>query len=199
VRKSVEIRWAEVDPGVIHRGLCVLGIVILVAGCHARQRTGNRTLLERISGAGGSGVQAPRPGELAEDGETAITEQCGKQSYKTASQGLIVSETGLHEDVFALRNRVSYGEMAYGLDEALRLESLLLTEANRRGQSSGQADCIREFAEHLESLTDPMVEADARLKELDASAFKDAAREADEQAEKTLREPEMPAVSKAQP
>jgi len=173
--------------------------MLLVAGCHARHGTGDATLLERISGAGSPGIQAPRPGELAEAGDTAITEQCGKQSYKTASQGLIVSETGLHEDVFALRNRVSYGEMAYGLDEALRLESLLLTDADRRGRSSGQADCIREFAEHLESLTDPMVEADARLKELDASAFKDSAKEAEEQAEKTLREPETPAVPKAQP
>ena len=187
------------DPGVIRRGACVLGMMILVAGCRARQATKEATLLERISGAGSSGVRAPGPGELAEDGDAAITEQCGKQSYKTASQGLIVSETGLHEDVFALRNRVSYGEMAYGLDEALRLESLLLTEANREGRSSGQADCIREFAEHLENLTDPMVEADARLKELDASTFKDSAEEAEEQAEKTLREPETPAVPRAQP
>ena len=52
---------------------------------------------------------------------------------KTAKKGLIVSETGMHEDVFTLRDRVSYGAIGYGLNEALRLESLLRGEAKVRG------------------------------------------------------------------
>jgi len=39
-------------------------------------------------------------------------------------------------------------------------------------------------------LSDPLVEADERLKELDVSAFNDAAKEAQEQADKKLREAE---------
>jgi hypothetical protein len=175
---------------------CTIGIlgVVPAVGCHAGRRAGDSMLLDGFSHAGS---QKAKPDQLAEDGGAAITEQCAKQSYETARPGLIVSETGLHEDVFALRNRVSYGEIAYGLDEALRLESLLRSEANGSEHSSEQADCIRRFAEHLENLTDPMVEADVRLKELDASAFKSSAKEAEEQAEKYLRD--TPAAPKAQP
>lgn len=172
-------------------------MLILVAGCNARQRE-DSALLQRISRATHSKVQAPKPGELAEKGHAAITEECAKQSYETARKGLIVSETGLHEDVFALRDRVSYGAIGYGLDEALRLESLLDSEATRQEHSREQVSCIREFAEHLETLTDPLVEADERQKELSVSAFQDAAKEAQEQADKKLRESETTAVPQAQ-
>jgi hypothetical protein len=180
------------------RGAVGIGILVMLAGCHARHPTGDETLLERISHVGSLREKTVKPGALAEEGRTAITDQCAKQSYETASKGLIVNETGLHEDVFALRNRVSYGEVAYGLDEALRLESLLNTEANNPTSSKDQADCVREFAQHLESLTDPMVEEDAREKELDVSAYKNSAKEAEEQAEKKLRGPETPAIPKTQ-
>jgi hypothetical protein len=144
-------------------------------------------VLERISRAAHSKVAAPKPGELAEIGKAAIVTECEKQSYLTARKGLIVSETGMHEDVFVLRDRVSYAGVGYGLDEAQRLEELLRTEAGSAGHSPGQARCIEEFAEHLESLSDPLVDADARLKELDASAFTNAAKEAQEQADKKVR------------
>jgi hypothetical protein len=134
-----------------------------------------------------------QPGVLAEKGRAEITDECAKQSYETANRGLIVNETALHEDVFALRDRVSYGVYAYGLDEALRLESLLHAEAAGLGHPTEQAECIQEFADHLESLTEPIIEAEERQKELDITAFKDSAKEAQEQADKKLRESEKPA------
>jgi hypothetical protein len=174
-----------------------MAMLILVAGCHTRQQSGDTTLLQRISRVGHAKVQPPAPGELAERGRAEIAEQCAKQSYENARKGLIVSETGLHEDVFALRDLVSYGAIGYGLDEALRLESMLGLEANGPGQSADQGSCIREFVEHLETLTDPLVEADERQKELNVSAFEDSAKAAQEQADKKLRGPE-PVVPKAQ-
>jgi hypothetical protein len=172
---------------VVRRGVSVLGVLILVTGCHSRQQNGDVTLLERISRVGHSNI-APKPGELAEKGRAEITVECEKQSYENARKGLIVSETGLHEDVFTLRDRVSFGAIGYSLDEALRLESLLQAEAKTAGHPPEQAGCIQRFAEHLETLSDPLMERDQRLKELDASAFKDAAKEAQEQADKKLRE-----------
>ena len=61
---------------------------------------------------------SPREYPVAEKGKAAIVAECEKQSYETASKGVIVSETGLHEDVFVLRDRVSYAGVGYGLDEA---------------------------------------------------------------------------------
>ena len=167
--------------------MSVMGLLILAAGCHSGQQSGDATLLERISRAGHWRV-APKPGELAEKGKSAIVSVCEKQSYETASKGLIVSEIGLHEDVFVLRDRVSYAGVGYGLDEAQRLEDLLRAEAKVAGHPALQADCIETFAEHLETLSDPLVEADERMKQLDVSAFNDAAKEAQEQADKKLRE-----------
>jgi hypothetical protein len=166
-----------------------MGVLILVGGCHAGQHSGDATLLERISRVGHPRA-APKPGELAEKGKAEIVTECEKQSYETARKGLIVSEIGLHEDVFVLRDLVSYAGIGYGLDEAQRLEELVRAEAKVGGHPAEQASCIEAFAEHLETLSDPLVEADERLRELDASAFKDAAKEAQEQADRKLREPE---------
>jgi hypothetical protein len=162
-----------------------MGSLLLVGGCHGG-RSGDTSILERIAHAARSRKGVPAAGELAEKGRAAITEECAKQSYKTASKGLIVSETGLHEDVFALRDRVSYGEDAYRLDEALQLESLLHVEADGLGHPTDQTVCVREFAEHLETLTDPLIEADERQRELDMSAFKDSVKEAEQQADRRL-------------
>jgi hypothetical protein len=172
-----------------------MGLLILVAGCHG----GDATLLERISRVGHSKIAAPKPGELAEKGKAAIVTECEKQSYETASKGLIVSEIGLHEDVFVLRDRISYAGVGYGLDEAQRLEELLRAEARIAGHPAEQANCIEAFAEHLETLSDPLVEADERLKELDASAFSDATKEAQEQADKKLREADRSNEQRMQP
>jgi hypothetical protein len=130
--------------------------------------------------------------ELADMGRAEIVEECGKQSYELVKKGLIVSETGLHEDVFMLRDRVTFGGIGYSLDEALRLESELQSEAAGGRHPADQAACIAKFASYLESLSDPLVEADARLKELDASAFTDASKEAERQAEKKLLESDKP-------
>jgi hypothetical protein len=137
------------------------------------------------------------PVDLAVKGRAEIIVECEKQSYETARKGLIVSQTGLHEDVFALRDRVSYGGMGYGLDEALRLEALLWTEA-KVGHPDGQESCIEQFADHFETLSDPLVEADKRQKEMDASAFRDSTKEADAQADKKLREAEKLAEPQSQ-
>jgi hypothetical protein len=175
--------------GVVRRWVSVMGVLILLTGCHSRKQSGDPTLLERISSrVGRYNVAAPKPGELAERGRSEITLECEKQSYENAKKGLIVSETGLHEDVFTLRDRVSFGAIGYGLDEAMRLEALLRTEAKAAGHPAEQAECIQEFAEHLESVSDPLVEADERLKELDASAFEDSTKAAHEQAERQVRE-----------
>jgi hypothetical protein len=104
----------------------------------------------------------------------------------------------LHEDVFALRDRVSYGAIGYSLDEAIRLEALLQADAKAAGLPAEQARCLQSFGEHLETLSDPLVEAEKRLKELDVSAFNDAAKEAQAQADKKLRGAEKPIEAKAQ-
>lgn len=181
---------------VVCRWVWMMGTLLLIGGCHAR--SGDSTLMERITRMGRSKTES-QPGMLAEKGRAAIVEECAKQSYKTASKGLIGSETDLHEDVFALRDRVSYREDAYGLDEALRLESLLHAEAAGPGHPTEQTQCIEEFADHLESLTQPIIEADARQKELDVTAFKDSEKEAQEQADKRLGESEKPSGPTAQP
>jgi hypothetical protein len=174
-----------------------MGALLLVGGCHA-SGSGDTSILERIAHAARSKAGVAQPGELAEKGRAAITEECAKQSYQTASKGLIVSETGLHEDVFALRDRVSYGEDAYRLDDALQLESLLHVEADGLGHPTEQTECVQEFADHLETLTDPLIEADERQRELDLSAFKDSAKEAQEQADKRLSDSERSAEPKLQ-
>jgi hypothetical protein len=184
---------------VVCRTVSVLGVLVLGAGCHARRPGDDPTLLERISRAGHSNVAPPKPGALAERGRVEITDECAKQSYETARKGLIVSETGLHEDVFTLRDRVSYGAIGYDLDEALRLEAVLRAEAKIGEHSTEQADCIQEFAEHLETVSDQLVEADERMKELDASAFQDSAKEAEEQAQKQLRQTDKITEPKEQP
>ena len=184
--------------GVAGRGFSVMALLLLAAGCHAGQQSGDTSLLERLSRVGQT-KRAPKPGELAEKGKAAIVAECEKQSYETASKGLIVSEIGLHEDVFVLRDRISYAGVGYGLDEAQRLEDLLRAEARVAGHPAEQANCIEAFAEHLETLSDPLVEADERLKELDASAFSDATKEAEEQADKKLREADRSNEQRTQP
>jgi hypothetical protein len=174
-----------------------MGTLLVVGGCRSG-RSGDTSILERIAHAARLKAGVPVVGKLAEKGRAAITEECAKQSYKTASKGLIVSETGLHEDVFALRDRVSYGEDAYRLDEALQLETLLHVEADGLGYPTEQTKCVQEFAEHLETLTDPLIETDERQRELDLSAFQNSAKEAQEQADKRLSDAERATEPRAQ-
>jgi hypothetical protein len=119
--------------------------------------------------------------KIAAEGSAAIVTECATQSFENASKGLIVSETGLHEDVFALRDRASYAVTAFGLDDALRLEALLESDAKAGGQPIAQRSCIEEFEKHLETLTGPMVEQDRLEKQIDTSAFNDSTKQAQEQ------------------
>jgi hypothetical protein len=132
------------------------------------------------------------PNHLAAEGLATITAGCEKQSFDNARNGLIVSQTGLHEDVFALRNRGSYASIAFSLDDALKLEDLLRNELKENNQPREQWECVQQFEGYLETLTDPMVERDKLAKELDASAFKDSSKEAEEE---LRREKEVEALA----
>jgi len=140
----------------------VLALLIAVSGCHSRA-THQTFESSRRSPAS--------PAKLAEDGRAAIVAICAKESFVAARPGLIVAEAGLREDVFLLRDRDSYQPVPYGLDEAQKLEMLLRVDAEISGHTEEQAECIRQFAKHLESLTEPLAEAARRDREIDSSAF----------------------------
>lgn len=159
-------------------GVLVAGMVIQIAGCHSGHRSG---VLKDLSALTQARAATLGPNHLAAEGSEAITETCGKQSFENARNGLIVSQTGLHEDVFALRSRTSYASIAFGLDDALRLEEVLRKKLNDNPQPAEERECVQQFVGYLETLTDPMVEQDKLSKELDAAAFKDSAREAQEE------------------
>jgi hypothetical protein len=90
-------------------------VLMLLTGCHGRKRADVT-----------ASVASGRVGVL---GRNTIATECEHESYANASKGLIVEETGLHEDVFSLRNRDSLTATAYNLDEALRLEDFLRAAA----------------------------------------------------------------------
>jgi hypothetical protein len=97
--------------------------------------------------------------------------------------GLIAGETKLREDVFELRDPVTYRIIPYRLWTTVRLEGLLRQGAEASGRPEAQATCMREFADHLKTLTDPLVEAARDEKEIDVTAFKDAEKEAQQEVE----------------
>jgi hypothetical protein len=166
-------RWAA-----IWRGVLFAGIPILIAGCHSGRQNG--VVLASLASVSQPKTTSSGPNHLAAEGSATITATCGKQSFENA-RGLIVSQTGLHEDVFALRSGTSYASIAFGLDDALLLEDVLRKELKGDQQPTEQWECVRQFEGYLETLTDPMVEQDKLAKELDATAFKDSTREAQEE------------------
>jgi hypothetical protein len=157
----------------------VVGLMLLLVSCHAKGKPNDGSARDARFNA-----TSPGPGMKAELGRDRITTACAHESYANARKGLIADETGLHEDVFSLRDRASLTANAYNLDETLGLETLLRAESKATGHSAAQADCIDEFAEHLATLTDTLVQADKVQKELDISAFNEATRQADDQLEK---------------
>ncbi|WP_353069070.1 hypothetical protein RBB75_19655 [Tunturibacter empetritectus] len=159
------------------RGLLLAGMVVLIEGCHSGHQSD--ALLNALT----SQAQAKTlgPNHLAAEGAAAIVETCGKQSFENARNGLIVSQTGLHEDIFGMRSRTSYVSIAFSLDDALRLEDVLRKKLNESQQPSAEQECVQQFVGYLEALTDPMVEQDKLAKDLDAAAFKDSTREAQEE------------------
>jgi hypothetical protein len=181
-------RWKDVIAGC---GALTIGCLLLF-GCNAGESVRKSKLYDRIVRDGGfRSASPPAPGRLAAVGRDAITSECRHESFANARKGLIVGETGLHEDVFALRDRATFAANAYGMDEALRLEALLHEEAKTAGHSAEQAKCIDAFAEHLESLTDALAQADKLQKELDLSAFNKSQKQAEEQQERRQHEMEQ--------
>jgi hypothetical protein len=163
----------------------MMGLVVL-AGCHAKGRGAAPSELMAQTQTDVAEMSAKKVGGAA----AAITAACAKEPYENARIGLIVAETGLHEDVFDLRDRVSYKAVPFGLGVAQRLEALLQKAGT--GVPAEQAACIAAFAAHFKTLTDPLVEADTVQRQLDLSAFNNASKEADqetEQEEKALRQP----------
>jgi hypothetical protein len=166
----------------------VAGILLLMAGCHSDGRS--NSLLERLSSAAPPKASNLGPNHLAAEGLASITSACEKQSFENARTGLIVSQTGLHEDVFAMRSR-TYSSVAFSLDDALKLEDVLRNELKANKQPE-QRECVQQFEGYLETLTDPIVEQDKLAKDLDASAFKDSSKEAQEE---LRREKEVEALA----
>ena len=146
-------------------GILLLGLSTAVIGCHSK-RVSRTAKASRVNRAG--------PAKLVEDGRETIDTMCAKESFATAQKGLIVAETGLREDVFLLRDRDSYEPVPYGLEETQRLDTLLRGDAEAAGHTEEQAVCIRQFAEHLETLIEPLIEADRREREIHTSAFNQA-------------------------
>jgi len=163
----------------IWRGVSAAGILVLIAGCHSGHRSD--VLAGGLSGLTQPKANALGPNHLAAEGLATISSACEMQSFESARSGLIVSETGLHEDVFTLRSRASYASLAFSLDDALKLEEVLQKSLKTNQQSGDQQECVQQFEGYLETLTDPLVERDKLAKDLDATAFKDSTKEAQEE------------------
>ena len=155
--------------------LMTTGFSIVVLGCHDRKQP-SLSQDQRVDGA-------KTPAELADRAAAAIAAVCKRQSFATAKVGLIAGETGLREDVFELRDPVSYKVIPYRLGATVRLEGLLRKGAEAAGRPEEQGDCMREFADHLKALSDPLVEAAKDEKDVDVLAFKNAEKEAQQQME----------------
>jgi hypothetical protein len=168
----------------VQREVLMLGLLIFAGGCHAKNRAGESVGSDKGSQNGHVLATSMTVGRVADIGRNTITAECEHESYANASKGLIVSETGLHEDVFALRDRTSLAATVYTLNDALQLEELLRAEAKKPANSAEKGECVNAFAEHLETLTDALVQADKVQKEMDLSAFEDSTKQADEQLEK---------------
>jgi hypothetical protein len=153
-------------------------VLMLLTGCHGRNRAGESNVQDRVGQDGAFVTASTASGRVAALGRNTIATECEHESYANASKGLIVEETGLHEDVFSLRDRDSLTATAYNLDEALRLEDLLRAAAKASGHRAEQGKCMDAFAQHFGTLTDTLVQADKVQKELDMAAFKQATKEA---------------------
>jgi len=177
LRQKVSERADSRRVDVILRAASVAGILLLMAGCHSNDRSSS--LLEHLSNTAPPKASSLGPNHLAAEGLASITSACEKQSFENARTGIIVSQTGLHEDVFAMRSR-TYSSVAFSLDDALKLEDVLRNEL-KASQQPEQRECVQQFEGYLETLTDPLVEQDKLAKDLDASAFKDSNKEAQEE------------------
>jgi len=161
--------------GAVWVGLLTMSFSIALLGCHGKKPP-EAAAGEHLDGAKSSAV-------LAAQASAVIAAVCTRQSYATASVGLIAGETGLREDVFELCDPVSYKVIPYRLGATVRLEGLLRRGAEAAGRPTAEAACIRQFADHFKKLTDPLVEAARDEKEIDSSAFNSAEKEAEQELE----------------
>jgi len=177
VPSGAECMWAKprLDWTEIKTGIVLLSLLVTANGCRSKI-TRHTIEASRASGT--------NPAKLTEDGRAAIVAICAKESFAAARSGLIVAETGLREDVFLLRDRGSYRSVPYGLDEAQRLEALLRAETSVAGHTEKQVSCIRQFAEHLESLTEPLAEAARREREIDSSSLSQSDKQVQDELER---------------
>jgi hypothetical protein len=149
------------------------------------------SLYQRLSRMGSA--HGGKAAELAKQGAASVVTECGKASFANVRNGLIIGKTGLHEDVFEMRDRDSLRAVGYNLNETLQLEEMLHDEAKVEGHSPEQAACITSFAEELEDVSDPLVESDRVQKEIDLSAFSKAEKDDREQhGLETMPSPETP-------
>jgi hypothetical protein len=160
-------RWRAKDLCAV---LLSAGLSVAVVGCHSRKEapTLNQT------GAASSAA-------LADNAAAVISAVCTRQSYATARVGLIAGATGLREDVFELRDPVSYKIVPYRLGATVELERLLRQSADVPGRPSAQADCMRQFANYFDSLAVPLVDAAQDEKNIDIAAFRQAQKEAQQE------------------
>lgn len=153
-------------------GLLAAGLSVAVLGCHGKKQ---EPLL--------TGAAPASSVSLADKGAAAIATVCARQSFATAKVGLIAGETGLQEDVFEMRDPVSYTIVPYRLRATVRLEALLRQGAGAAGRPKDQSQCMQDFANHLKQLSDPLVEAARSRKAVDVLAFQDAEKQAEQEIE----------------
>lgn len=152
-------------------GLLAVGLAASVLGCHRKTEPSI------------TGVSTEQPTVLAAKGAAAIASVCSRQSFATAKAGVIAGETKLREDVFEMRDPVSYAVVPYRLGATVMLEAILRREASAPGHPDDQAQCMRDFADHLKGLSDPLVAAAKNQDQVDVLAFKDAEKEAQQEIE----------------
>lgn len=152
-------------------GLLAAGLAAGILGCHGK---GEPSI---------TGVPSEQPTVLAAKGAAAIASVCSRQSFATAKAGVIAGETKLREDVFEMRDPVSYTVIPYRLGATVRLETTLRQQAAAPGHPNDQAQCMRDFADHLKGLSDPLVAAAKNQDQVDVLAFKDAEKEAQQEVE----------------
>lgn len=157
--------------GGLWTGLLATGLSVAVLGCHGKKEPSI------------AGVPSEQATTLADRGAAAIAAVCSRQTFATAKVGLIAGETRLNEDVFEMRDPVSYTVVPYRLGATVRLETMLRRGAAATGRPEDQAQCMRDFADHLKELTDPLVAAAKDQDQADVLAFKDAEKEAQQEIE----------------
>lgn len=152
-------------------GFLTAGLATGILGCHGKTEPSI------------TGVSSEQPTVLASKGAAAITSVCSRQSFATAKGGVIAGETKLREDVFEMRDPVSYIVVPYRLRATIMLEAMLRRGASAPGHPNDQAQCMRDFADHLKGLSDPLVAAAKNQDQVDVLAFKDAEKEAQQEIE----------------